>query len=141
MTRFIRLFRALPVFPAALVLLLLPVVARSAECPDGDTVAANLERGFRKKVKVERVKPSVVEGVCEVVVAVQGRTSLVYTDGSGRYFVTGQIIDSETRQDLSRASLAEYNRFTAEEMKKLESLTALTLGESGPVVYFVTDPD
>ena len=101
----------------------------------------NLEKAFRRKVQVQRVQPAPVEGLCEIVVSLQGRSSLIYSDGSGRYFVTGQIVDSETRQDLSREALAEYNRFTPEELQHLESLTALTVGERGPVVYFVTDPD
>jgi thiol:disulfide interchange protein DsbC len=127
---------------AALCMALLPVRGVvAAGCPSEDTVVAAMEKSFRKKVQVRRIRPAPVEGLCEIIVLVQGRSSIVYSDGSGRYFVTGQIIDAETRQDLSRAALAEFNRFTPEEMEKLESLTALTLGDSGPEVYFVTDPD
>ena len=49
-------------------------------------------------------------------------------------------LDTEQGRDLTREAMAKFNRFTPEEMKKLESLTALTLGKSGPPVYFVTDP-
>jgi hypothetical protein len=127
---------------AALCLALLPQRgAVAAGCPSEDTVVAAMEKTFRKKVEVRQIRPAAVEGLCEVIVLVQGRSSIVYSDSNGRYFVTGQVIDSETRQDLSRAALAEFNRFTPEEMEKLESLTALTLGNSGPEVYFVTDPD
>jgi hypothetical protein len=127
---------------AALGMVLLPARgAGAAGCPSEDTVVAAMEKAFRKKVQVRQIRPAPVEGLCEIIVLVQGRLSIVYSDGGGRYFVTGQIIDSETRQDLSRAALAEFNRFTPEDMKKLESLTALTLGDSGPEVYFVTDPD
>ena len=126
---------------AAVLALCLSPVPGIAGCPTGESVAASLEKAFRKKVQVKRIQPSPVENLCEVVVSLQGRVSLLYTDASGRYFVTGQMVDAETRRDMSREALAEFNRFTPEEMEQLETLTALTYGESGPAVYFVTDPD
>lgn len=141
MTSRLQMFRSLPAALAALVCLLLPAVGYAAGCPTEDVITENLEKTFRKKVQVKRVQPASLEGLCEVIVSVQGQTSLIYSDSSGRYLVNGQIFDSETRQDLSRAAMAEYNRFTPEEVEQLASLTALAVGESGPVVYFVTDPD
>ena len=141
MTSLLRMPRSLPAALVALACLLSPVVGAAAGCPAEDVILDNLEKTFRKKVQIKRVQPAVLEGLCEVIVSVQGKTSLIYSDSSGRYLVNGQIFDSETRQDLSRATMAEYNRFTPEEVKQLASLTGLTVGESGPVVYFVTDPD
>lgn len=140
MTSPLRMFRSLPAL-AALACLLSPAVGAAAGCPTEDVIVENLEKTFRKKVQVKRVQPAALEGLCEVIVSVQGKTSLIYIDSSGRYLVNGQVFDSETRQDLSRAAMAKYNRFTPDDMKKIAALTALTVGESGPVVYFVTDPD
>ena len=141
MTRFSRLFLSLSAALVGLTCLLLPAAGNAAGCPAEDVIAANLEKTFRKKVEVKRVRPASVEGLCEVIVSVQGKASLIYSDSSGRYLVNGQIYDSEILPDLSRTAMAEYNRFTPEEVEKLASLTALSMGESGPVVYFVTDPD
>lgn len=141
MTRFSGFFLFLPAVLVGLVCLLLPAAGNAAACPAEDVIVANLENTFRKKVEVKNVQSAAVEGLCEVIVSLQGKSSLIYTDSSGRYLINGQIYDSETRKDLSRAALAAYNRFTPAEMEKLASLTALTVGESGPVVYFVTDPD
>jgi len=110
-------------------------------CPDGDTVAAAIRETFRREVEVKQVRPAPVEGLCEIVVSVQGGPpNIIYSDPAGRRLVTGQIIDVEGRQDLTREGLADYNRFSPEEMARLESLTALTLGTGGQEVYFVTDP-
>ena len=86
------------------------------------------------------MQPAVLEGLCEIVVSVGGSPSIIYSDSAGRYFLTGQIIDTEVQLDLTREALADFNRFAPEEMEKLASLTALTLGEGETEVYFVTDP-
>lgn len=125
---------------AAFLPLLMAAVPAASQCPPADRISVSMETIFRKKVQVKKVRPSPLDGICEIFVSVQGRTSIIYSDGSGRFFITGNIIDAEDRLDLTREAMAEFNRFTPEEMKKVESLTALTLGTSGPAVYFVTDP-
>lgn len=130
-----------PAAAAALAVLLSASPATAADCPSGEDVAAAMEKTFRKKVQVKRIQPAVVEGLCEVIVTLQGKASILYIDDSGRHFVSGQIIDSESRKDLTREAMAEYNKFTPEEVAQLEDLTALTYGTGGPPVYFVTDPD
>ena len=122
-----------------------PSVAAEQEkkkCPPAAVISTTLEQSFGRKVQVKEVRPAPVEGLCEVFVEAQGRISLLYSDITGRYVVAGQIqvIDTVERRDLTRESLADYNRFTPEEMVKLTSLTALTIGKKGPEVYFVTDP-
>lgn len=114
--------------------------AAAAECPPAVDIAKNVQKIFRKKVQIKEISPSAVDGLCEIVVTLQGKHNIIYTDSTGKYLLTGSLIDSETRKDLSREKLTELNRFSPEEMKELASLTALTLGESGPEVYFVTDP-
>lgn len=109
-------------------------------CPTAEMMAETIEGTFRRQVEVERVRPAALPGLCEVVASLRGSRSIIYSDPSGRYLMTGQIVDTRERRDLTREALAELNRFTPEEMKRLETLTALTVGAGGPEVYFVTDP-
>ena len=120
----------------------LPAVAgeKTAACPEPEEIARVMGKLSQNKVEVKEVLPSVVAGLCEVYLTVDGKGTVVYSDSVGRFIITGRILDTEQGRDLTREAIAKSNRFTPEEMKKLESLTALTLGKSGPPVYFVTDP-
>jgi thiol:disulfide interchange protein DsbC len=52
----------------------------------------------------------------------------------------GQIIDVAGEKNLTQAALQELDRFTPEEMSKLESLVAFTAGSGDKSVYYVSDP-
>ena len=120
----------------------LPAIAgeKTAKCPTPEEIVQVMGKLSQNKVVVKEVRPGAVEGLCDVYLTVEGKGTVVYTDSGGRFIITGRILDTVEGRDLTREAMAEFNRFTPEEMKKLESLTALTLGKSGPVVYFVTDP-
>jgi thiol:disulfide interchange protein DsbC len=120
----------------------LPAIAgeKKVKCPAPEEIARTMGTLSRNKVEVKEIRPGAVEGLCDVFLTIEGKGTVVYTDSSGRFIITGRILDTVEGRDLTREAMAEFNRFTPEEMKKLESLTALTLGKSGPVVYFVTDP-
>ena len=119
-----------------------PAVAdeKTARCPEPEEIARVMGTLSPSKVEVKEIRPGVVEGLCEVYLTVEGKGTIVYSDSVGRFIITGRILDTEQGRDLTREAMAKFNRFTPEEMKKLESLAALTLGKSGPTVYFVTDP-
>jgi len=128
---------------AALLLFLPPPAAQAAECPPVQELTETIGSTFRKGVAVKEVRPGPFDGLCEIIISFQGRTDILYSDATGRYFVTGRsvgIVDTATRANLTKERLGEFNRFTAEEMEKVASLTALSMGKGGPVVYFVTDP-
>lgn len=125
----------------ALLLPLLPAAALGAgECPSPAAAAASLEKAFMKKVDVKRVQSSPVDGMCEVVVSVGGRHSVVYSDKTGRFLLTGRLVDSVQKKDLSRETLAEFNKLSPGDMEKVRSLAALTMGKGSREVFFVTDP-
>jgi len=120
----------------------LPAVAgeKAAKCPTPEEITRVMGKLSQNKVEVKEIQPGAVAGLCEVYLTVGGKGTIVYSDPVGRFIITGRILDTEKGSDLTREAMAKFNRFTPEEMKKLESLTALTLGKSGPTVYFVTDP-
>jgi hypothetical protein len=82
----------------------------------------------------------VLKGLCEVQVSFQGRPNILYTDAAGAYFVTGHLIETKSGQDLTEVSLSALNTLSAEDMKKIDALVAMTVGTKGKTVYFVTDP-
>jgi hypothetical protein len=120
----------------------LPAIAgeKTAACPEPEEIVRVMSKLSQNKVEVKEVRPGAVAGLCEVYLTVEGKGTIIYSDPVGRFIITGRILDTKEGRDLTREAMAEFNRFTPEEMKKLESLTALTLGKSGPSVYFVTDP-
>ncbi len=110
-------------------------------CPSTDKVAKEFKSIFiGGAVKVLKVQPSPVPGICEVIVEARGQKRLTYVDETGRYLIVGRLIDIVTRKDLTQERLAELMRLNPEQMKKLDTLVAFSMGH-GPVVYLVTDPD
>ena len=124
-------------------LLLLPfsqLKADEGECPSSEKIGSVLEKISGQKLEILKVRPGPFPGLCETILNAGGKASIVYSDPAGRYLVSGQIIDTLSSRDLTREAVAEFNRFTPEEMKKVDSLAALTVGTKGPVFYFVSDP-
>lgn len=125
---------------ALLPALALPAAA-AAQCPTAEQVSASIQEVFKRPgIEVRKVSPAPAKGLCEVVVAFQGRPNILYTDATGGYFVTGHLLDARSGKDLTDETLSALNSLSPEEMKKVEALVALTVGTKGPVVYFVTDP-
>ena len=120
----------------------LPAIAgeKTTKCPSPEEIARVMGKLSQNKVEVKEVRPGAVAGLCEVYLTVEGKGTIIYSDPVGRFIITGRILDTKEGRDLTREAMAKFNRFTPEELKKPESLTALTLGKSGPAVYFVTDP-
>ncbi len=111
-----------------------------AKCPSGNVLEKGIQKTFRQKIKVIKVKPSKMPGVCQVQVKFRGMTRLIYSDTNGDFLLAGQLFDTKTGKNLTRETLAEINRLGPKELKKLKNLSAFSLGSKGPVVYLVTDP-
>ncbi len=112
----------------------------SARCPELSKVQGMINRTFRKSIKVKNVKPARVDGLCRVEIKFQNRNRVLYVDANGEYIIPGDVYRTSDGANLTREAMMEINRFTEPQMKTLEKLTAFTMGDKGPVVYFVTDP-
>ena len=66
--------------------------------PNGQAV----ESVFKRPIEVKKVSPATVKGLCEIQVSFQGRPSILYADVTGAYFVTGHLIDAESRAGSHR---------------------------------------
>ncbi len=112
----------------------------SAACPEVSKVQSMINRTFRKSIKVKKVQPARVDGLCRVEITFQNRNRVLYVDSKGTYIIPGDVYRTSDGTNLTREAMMEINRFTEPQMKTLEKLTAFAIGEKGPVVYFVTDP-
>ncbi len=96
------------------VLLLLPTLAVAAQTtaaptstePTTEQKLATLLAERYPTVKVQSVQPSAVPGLYEVKTA----DRLVYVDASGDYLIIGQVMHTQSKQNLTEARWNELNR-------------------------------
>ena len=99
-----------------------------------------LQDVFKRPIEVKKVSPAAVKGLCEVQVGFQGRPNVLYTDATGAHFITGHLIEAASGRDITEEALSALNSLSAEDIKKVDALVAMSIGTKGPAVYFVTDP-
>jgi thiol:disulfide interchange protein DsbC len=124
---------------AAALGLALPAAA-FAQCPSAELVGKELQDVFKRPIEVKKVSPATVKGLCEAQLSFQGRANVLYVDTTGAYFVTGHIIEAASGRDLTEETISALSSLSAEDLKKVDELVALSVGTKGPKVYFVTDP-
>ena len=109
-------------------------------CPPKDKVQKAVKNTFHRPIEVIDIKPAQMPGLCQVQVQFQKQKRLIYCDTAGDFLVAGQLFSTKDGKNLTRETMMEINRLSKEEVKKLDQLTAFTVGDKGPVIYFVTDP-
>ena len=111
-------------------------------CPDENTVKTNLSKLVNTDFKIESVKPlKEIEGLCEVVLKLGLRPVVVYTNHEAKYFIVGNVFNSETKQNLTQATVDKYRTVSKEVLTELEKRVNMTYGEGEKFVYYITDPD
>jgi len=112
-------------------------------CPSVERTERALKELFQgPQIKIIKVSPSPVKGICEVIVLQGQRRGLTYIDESGKFLIAGRIIDLTHRKDLTQEKIAELNRvkLSPEKLKTLKKYVAFSAG-SGPEIFLITDPD
>jgi len=98
--------------PLLLILFMLAatIPAFAGTAPDPDAVQATIAKNFLRlspKLVVKSVRPfAAIPGLYEVQV---GKT-VFYSDVSGEHLISGHIISTSTRKDLTKARMEELNR-------------------------------
>jgi len=117
-----------------------------SNCPKLEDLQKTVS-GLQEGIKLERVeKVKELPGICEVVVKLSDfDRALFYTDPSGKYIITGQILEVPTRKNLTQERLAFLNKrvLPKETLSELEKRVAFVYGNpsNSNYVYFITDPD
>lgn len=122
---------------------LLARISFSFACPSVEKTERILKGLFKgSNIKIVKVSPAPLKGLCEVVISQGKRKGLTYIDESGNFLLVGRIIELRSRKDLTRERIAELNRvkLSPEQLKELKRHVAFSAG-SGPEVFFITDPD
>jgi thiol:disulfide interchange protein DsbC len=112
----------------------------AAACPSKETVQQKVVETFKQDISVINIRAGAVPGLCEIQVNFKGQNRILYTDQKGDFLITGVIFRSSDGTNITKEAIDELNRFTDSDIKRLEDLTAFTVGSKGEVVYFVTDP-
>jgi thiol:disulfide interchange protein DsbC len=111
-----------------------------AQCPPKEQIEAVISKFEAQDRSLIAIQPTEYAGLCEVQVRLNNRVHIFYTGASGDYLLMGQLYDSLSGRNLTREKLEHVNLFSPEEMNQLKELAAITLGTSGKVVYYATDP-
>ena len=112
----------------------------ASACPSKEAIQQKVEKTFKPGISVIKIQPSAVSGLCEVQLMFRGQNSILYTDPKGEFLITGQIFKASDGTNITKEAIADLNRFTDSDLRRLEDLTVFTVGSKGEIVYFVTDP-
>ncbi len=115
-------------------------VASAARCPSIDIMKSAIKKTFRRNLNVQSIEPSGIPGLCQVNIKIRGQNRIIYTDTTGGYLLTGQIFRVSDGINITREALAKLNRLSPEDMKRVNQLTAFSVGSGKKTVYLVTDP-
>ncbi|MFN3568445.1 MAG: DsbC family protein [Caldimicrobium sp.] len=117
--------------------------AGKSSCPkleEFQKVLDSIQRG----IALEKIEKTPISGLCEVVIKLSDTDKAIfYTDSSGKFIISGNIIEIGTKKNLTSERLALLNKrvLNAEQMKELEKVVAFTWGTGKKYIYFITDPD
>ena len=85
--------------------------------------------------------PTAYKGLCEAHVMLNGKAHIFYMGTSGDFFLMGQLYDSASGRNVTRETIEAITFFSPEEMSQLKDLSVISIGTSGKVIYFATDPN
>ncbi|MGB9667632.1 MAG: DsbC family protein [Thermosulfidibacteraceae bacterium] len=119
------------------------VDSKSSSCPSKEKVQANLKNVIGD-ASIEVVNVTAVkgfDGICEAFVKIDGDARILYIDKSGRYLLTGNLIDLVERRNITRDRMYELDVVTSDYLKKLEKHVNLEYKKGSKFIYVITDPD
>lgn len=120
---------------AAAAATLVCVTASAQVSISPQSLLAKLKTEFQGTPFTE-VRSTPIEGIYEVVM---GR-DIAYTDGSGRYFMFGQVMDMKTQKNLTQERRAELNKVDVSQFKLADAIKTVK-GNGRRVLYVFSDPE
>lgn len=119
------------------------VKSSSINCPKPDEIKKSLD-AIQPGINIESVEESPLPGLCEVIVKLsEVQKGIFYIDPTGKYIVSGSILDIKNFKNLTQEKLQAINKrvLSKDELSKLDKMVDIVYGTSPNVVYFITDPD
>ncbi len=111
-----------------------------AQCPPREKIQQVIARFEAPDRSLVALQPTEFENLCEVQVRLNQRVHIFYTGPAGDFLIMGQLYEAKTGRNLTREKIEQVNLFSAEEMQRLEALTAIRLGEGPKTLFYATDP-
>lgn len=87
-------------------------------------------------VPIDTIKPAEIKGLY----AVTSGHSVIYTDDSGKYVITGHIFEAANKHDITADMLANLNRIDPATLPLADSFTE-KFGNGSRQLYVFSDPD
>jgi thiol:disulfide interchange protein DsbC len=123
------------------VVALAALTATSARAGDDDT--ALIERVLAERltgVSIEHVSPSPVPGLYQAITD-DGILGVLYVSPDGRYVLSGKLVDTKTREDLTERVLAKRRLAILGEVPEDRMIIYESSGETQHTVTIFTDID
>lgn len=95
---------------AALALGLMAGLALAADKPLTELKARKELAAIAPGIKIISLQPSPVEGMWEVIFDTNGEKGIVYMDNNARFVILGQMIDLETKVNITKKRFDEFDR-------------------------------
>ena len=90
--------------------------------------------------KVLDVKETPVQGLFEIAIETKGRKGIIYLDSSGKYLISGSIVDVATKENLTQERSAEIIKVDVSKIPLEDTLLMGSKDAAKKVIVF-TDPD
>jgi len=109
-------------------------------CPLEKDLLEKIQPIVKREVEIRGIRPTAYQNLCEIHVRISGRDNIVYTNQNTEFFVFGHLLEGKSGENLTRKALEEYTKLSPQEVKKLKSYTAFSIGKGPVEVFYVTDP-
>jgi len=100
--------------------------------------AASILKDYMKtEFKILEIKEAPVEGFWEVVCGIGQDRIILYIDKSLRYIISGQVLDRQTKRNITLDRIKELRRV---DLSTLPIENAIAMGQGKTKLYVFTDP-
>ncbi|MGZ3525734.1 MAG: DsbC family protein [Thermodesulfobacteriota bacterium] len=122
---------------AALVSLITPLLYGNCFALNNEEATGILKELMKTEFKILEIREAPLEGFWEVVSEVGQDRMIIYLDKNLKFIITGQILDRQTKRNLTLDRLKEFRKVDAH---RLPLENAISMGGGKRKLYVFTDP-
>ena len=121
----------------ALVSLAMPLVYGNCFALTNEEAGSILKELIKTEFKILEIREAPSEGLWEVVSEVGQDKTIIYIDKNLKFIITGQILDRQTKRNLTMDRLKEFRKV---DPNRLPLENAISMGDGKRKLYVFTDP-
>jgi len=122
---------------AALVSLIMPLLYGNSLALTNEEATSILKELIKTEFKILEIRESPLEGLWEVVSEIGQDRMIIYIDKNLKFIITGQILDRQTKRNLTMDRLKEFRKV---DPNRLPLENAIPMGDGKRKLYVFTDP-